>query len=72
MRKLGYAIAALGLIAIAAPSIANAETVVIKRGGYHHWDRSHAEYRPHRDRGWHEGWRHHHDRVVMVKHRHAY
>jgi len=43
---------------------------VIKHGGYHHWDRARAEYRMHR--GWHEGWRHHHDRVVMVKHRHAY
>ncbi len=70
MRTFGFAIAALGMIAVAAPSIANAETVVIKHGGYHHWDRARAEYRMHR--GWHEGWRHHHDRVVMVKHRHAY
>jgi hypothetical protein len=66
MKKLGYAIAALGLIAIAAPSIASAETIVIKRGG-HHYDRSRAEYRMHRD--WHP---HHHDRVVIVKHRHRY
>jgi hypothetical protein len=65
MKKLGYAIAALGLIAIAAPTIASAETVVIKHGGGHHWDRARAEYRPHRD--WHP---HHHDRVVIVKHRH--
>ena len=36
MKKLGYVIAALGAIAIAAPSIASAETVVIKRGGDHH------------------------------------
>jgi hypothetical protein len=71
MKKLGYVIAALGAIAVAAPSIASAETVVIKRGG-HHWDRAHAEYREHRDRGWHEGWRHHGDRVVIVKHRHGY
>ena len=34
MKKLGYVFAALGAIAIAAPSIASAETVVIKRG--HH------------------------------------
>jgi hypothetical protein len=80
MKKLAYAIAALGVIAVAAPSIASAETVVIKRGGYHHghhdWDRSRAEYRVHRgwhDRGWHEGWRHHHrDRVVIVKRHHGY
>jgi hypothetical protein len=65
MKKLGYAIAALGLIAIAAPSIASAETVVIKRGG-HHFDRSRAEYRVHRD------WHPHHDKVVIIKHRHHY
>jgi hypothetical protein len=30
-----------------------------------------AEFREHRDRGWHEGWRHHRhaDKVVIVKHR---
>jgi hypothetical protein len=66
MKKLGYAIAALGLIAIAAPSIASAETVVIRHGG-HHVDRARAEYGMHR--GWHEGWHRHHDRVVIVKHR---
>ena len=71
MKKLGYAIAALGVIAVAAPSIASAETVVIKRGGHHDWDRSRAEYGMHRDYGWHRGW-HHRDRVVVVKrgHRH--
>jgi hypothetical protein len=68
MKKLGYAIAALGVIAVAAPSIASAETVVIKNGG-HHWDRARAEYREHR--GWHEGWRPHRDKVVIIKrHRH--
>jgi hypothetical protein len=68
MKKFGYAIAALGLIAVAVPSIASAETIVIKHGG-HHWDRSRAEFREHR--GWHEGWHPHHDRVVIVK-RHSY
>jgi hypothetical protein len=67
MKKLGYAIAALALIAIAAPSIASAETVVIRGGGHHHMDRSRAEYRGHRD--WHP---HHHDKVVIVKHRRHY
>jgi hypothetical protein len=73
MKKFGYVIAALGAIAVAAPSIASAETVVIKRGG-HHWDGARAEFREHRDRGWHEGWWHHRDRdrVVIVKHRHEY
>ena len=64
MKKFGYVLAALGAIAVAAPSIASAETVVIKRGDRHHFsDRHHfgarAEFREHRDRGWHRGWRHH-------------
>ena len=58
MKKLAYVIVAVSAIAVAAPSVANAETVVIKHG--HH----------HMDRGWHRdhGWHHHHDHVVM-KHR---
>jgi hypothetical protein len=67
MKKLGYVVAALGAIAIAAPTIASAETVVIKRGGYHHnWERARAEYRVHRDNGWHRGWWHHRDRDRVV------
>jgi hypothetical protein len=71
MKKLGYVIAALGAIAVAAPSIASAETVVIKHRDH---DRlgARAEFREHRDRGWHEGWRHHRDKVVIIKHRHGY
>jgi hypothetical protein len=70
MKKFGYVIAALAAIAVAAPTIASAETVVIKRGGHHDWNRSHAEFRGHRDNGWHEGWRHHdHDRVVIKERR---
>jgi len=73
MRKFGYILAALGAIAIAAPSIANAETTtIIKRGGYHHGYGARAEFREHRDRGWHRGWRDHHgDRVVVIK-KHRY
>ena len=67
MKKLGYVIAALGAIAIAAPSIASAETVVIKRGGGHHYG-ARAEFREHRDFGRHEGWRHHDRKVVIIKH----
>jgi hypothetical protein len=68
MRKLGYVIAAIGAIAIAAPSVASAETVVIKHGDRMHGDRM---YRDHgRDHAFHRdhGWRHH-DRMVIVKHR---
>jgi hypothetical protein len=69
MKKFGYVIAALGAIAIAAPSIASAETVVVRHGDHHYGAR--AEFREHRDHGWHEGWhRHHADRVVVVKHGH--
>ena len=71
MKKFGYVLAALGAIVIAAPSIASAETVVIKRGGYHHGYGARAEFREHHDRGWHRGWRHHGDRVVIVK-KHRY
>jgi hypothetical protein len=44
--------------------------VVIKRGDHHHFYGARAEFREHRDRGWHEGWRHRHaDKVVIMKHR---
>ena len=39
MKKFGYVLAALGAIIVAAPSIASAETVVIKRGRDHDYDR---------------------------------
>lgn len=70
MKKLGYVIAALGAIAIAAPSIASAETTVIKRGDRDNYG-ARAEFREHRDRDWHRdhGW-HYHDRMVVIKHRH--
>jgi hypothetical protein len=69
MKRIGYVIAALGAIAVAAPTIASAETVVIKRGD-HHFYGARNEFREHRDRGWHEGWRHRHaDKVVIMKHR---
>jgi hypothetical protein len=62
MNKLGYVIAALGAIAIAAPSIASAETIVIKHRDH---DRG-ARAEMHRDHGWH----HHDRRVMMIRHRH--
>ncbi len=68
MKKFGYVIAALGAIVIAAPSIASAETVVIKRGGYHHGYGARADMR--RDHGWHRG-PHNGNKVVVIK-RHRY
>jgi hypothetical protein len=54
MKKLGFAILALTAISIALPTIASAETIVVKHGGHMHRD-------------WHP---HHHDRMVVIKHRH--
>jgi hypothetical protein len=71
MKKFGYVLAALGAIIVAAPSSASAETVVIKRDGYHHGYGARAEFREHYDRGWHRGWRGDHDKVVVVK-KHRY
>ena len=70
MKKFGYVIAALAAIAIAAPSIASAETVVIKRGGHdHHGYGARAEFGGHRD----HGWRGHHDKkVVIIKRGHGH
>jgi hypothetical protein len=69
MRKLGYVIAALGAIAVAAPSIASAETVVIKHrdhGWHHGWHRDwHRAYGFHRD----HGWRHHEGMVIRHRSR---
>ena len=64
MRKIVLALAAIAAVGIALPvasDTASAGTLVIKKS--------------HRDRGWHEGWRHHHrDRVVIREgrgHRHT-
>ena len=49
MKKFAYVIAALAAIAVAAPSIASAETIVVRHGGMHggmHRDHWH----PHRER----------------------
>lgn len=65
MKKLGYILAAAATLAIAAPSIASAETVIIKRGGHHDgWRGSRAE---HRDHGWHRGWHRGGNKVVIIK-----
>lgn len=67
MKKFGYAVAAIVALGVAVPTLANAETVIIKKkyGG------PRAEMRHH---GWHgdRGMRHHHrhaDKVVIIKKR---
>ncbi|HET6838248.1 MAG TPA: hypothetical protein VFH41_00765 [Bradyrhizobium sp.] len=74
MKKFGYIIAALGVFAIAAPSIASAQDVVVGRDRDHargefrehrgEFREHRAEFREHRD----HGWRRHHDKVVIIKH----
>ncbi len=57
MRKFALALAALAALGITVLPVASAqaETVVIKKR--------------HHDRGWHEGWRHHHHgKTVVIKH----
>ena len=85
MKKLGFIAAAVVALAVAAPSVASAEKIVIKRGGEHHAradkvviktghrDGARAEFRGryHADRGWHRG---HDKKVVIIKrgHDHRY
>jgi hypothetical protein len=73
MKKFGYIVAAIIAVGIAVPTIASAETVVVRHGdGDRHDDRdrgARAEYREHREHRDH-GWRHHSERVVFIKHRH--
>jgi hypothetical protein len=77
--KILAAAAALAVLTIAAPTVASAETLVVRDGMRDHgrgeW-REHRGFREgraewHGDRGWHRGWRHGGDRVVVIRrHRH--
>jgi len=60
MKKFAYVLAAFCAMAIAAPTIASAETLVIKHG-----NQMHRDHGLHRDHGWR-----HHDKMVIIKHRH--
>ena len=69
MNKFAYVVAAVVSFAVAAPTIASAQTVVIKNG--HHGMGARAEFRDHhRHDGWRHHHRHHHNKVVIIKHRH--
>lgn len=64
--KIRYAFAALAVAAVALPSMASAETTIIKKKVYR--DGPRAEMRMHHDRGWHRrGWHRGADRVVVIK-----
>jgi hypothetical protein len=76
MTRSDCVIAALAAIAIAAPAIANADTIVIKHRNQH-WRGAHAEFGEHRDNGWHRDRRHRdhdtdRDRLVIREHHERY
>ena len=71
MKKFSLALAAVAVLAVAAPSLASAETTVIKK--VYRGDGPRAEMGMHRDRGMHRGWhRGGGDRVVIIKKRHRH
>jgi hypothetical protein len=78
MKKSRYVVAAFAAVAIAAPTVASADTVVIKHRDHYrdHWRGARAEFREHRDYGWHRAYGWHHDRdrggVVIKEHRDRY
>ncbi|CAN5484432.1 hypothetical protein BH10PSE11_BH10PSE11_22850 [soil metagenome] len=73
MKKFGFVIAAVAALAIAVPSIASAQSVVIKTGdrgmhrGHHGDYRGARAYMP-RHHGWHRG----HNKVIVVKRGHGH
>ena len=69
--KFRIALAAIAAAAVVLPSIASAETTIIKKYGHRdHFRGARAEV--HVDRGLHRGWYHHrpHRVVIVKKHRH--
>jgi len=67
--KLRFALATIVAAAIAIPTMASAETVIIKKhGDRDHFRGSRAEMGFRHDRGLHRGWYHHRgDRTVIIK-----
>jgi len=67
MKKIALVIAAVSAMAVALPSMASAERIVIRDGGGHHYRGARAQL--HVDRGYHRGWHRSHrpDRVVVIK-----
>ena len=65
MKKFGFLVAAVIAAGVVAPSMASAETIVIKRDG------PRAEMR-HRDHGFRPRHRHHDRKVIVIKERHRH
>ena len=74
MKKVSVILAALATIAVAAPSVANADSFGFRVGSDRGYDRDYrsprAEFYVH-DRGLHRGWYNHNaDRTVVIKRHH--
>ena len=69
MKRVFYVLAATAALALAAPTLASAEKIVIKSH-----DGMHGRHHHHHDRGWdrHEGRHHHHHggKTVIIKRSH--
>jgi len=78
MRKMSCVLAALAAIAVAAPTVASAESFGFRIGSDRDYYRDRDEFRGPRaefyehDRGPHRGWYRHHDgdRAVIIKRHH--
>jgi hypothetical protein len=74
MKRVFVLLAALATIAVAAPSVANAQGFSVRIGSdrdyYRDYRSPRAEFYRH-DRGYHRGWyKHRGDRVVIRRHHH--
>jgi hypothetical protein len=77
MKKVSFILAALATIAVAAPTVASAESFGFHVGvGPDHYYRDRDYYRSPRaefyghDRGWHRGWYHHRGDGVVIRRHH--
>ncbi len=75
MKKFGFVIATGAALAVAVPSIASAQTVVIKSGergmhrDYHHSEYRGARAQMYRHHSWHRG-HDHNKKVIVIKRGH--
>ena len=73
MKKISCVLAALAAIAVAAPTVASAQGLSFRVGPDRDYYRDdyyrgpHVEFYGH-DRGWHRGWYHDGDRVIIRRH----
>lgn len=75
MKKLSYVLAALATIAVAAPTVASAQSFGFRIGGDRDYYRDRDYYGPRaqfygHDRGLHRGWYRDDDRTVVIKRHH--